>query len=168
MPTLKIDGREVTVERGTTILEAARQVGVDIPTFCYHPGLTKPANCRMCLVDTNKAPKPTPACYAECMDDMEVSTQSPEIVKTRKAVLEFILLNHPVDCPICDQAGECKLQDHYGQVLGQPPAGFAQQEGPQAEGQAISAAHRVLDDGALHPVHALHSLLRRGRRRDAA
>ncbi|MCB9786406.1 MAG: (2Fe-2S)-binding protein [Deltaproteobacteria bacterium] len=113
MPTLKIDGREVTVERGTTILDAARKVGIDIPTFCYHPGLTKPANCRMCLVDTNKAPKPTPACYAECMDDMEVSTQSPEIVKTRKAVLEFILLNHPVDCPICDQAGECVLQDHY-------------------------------------------------------
>jgi NADH-quinone oxidoreductase subunit G len=120
MPTLKIDGREVSVERGTTILEAARQVGIDIPTFCYHPGLTKPANCRMCLVDTNKAPKPTPACYGECMDEMEVSTQSPEIVKTRKAVLEFILLNHPVDCPICDQAGECVLQDHYFKYSASP------------------------------------------------
>lgn len=120
MPTLKIDGREVTVERGTTILEAAGQIGIDIPTFCYHPGLTKPANCRMCLVDTNKAPKPTPACYAECMDGMEVSTQSPEIVKTRKAVLEFILLNHPVDCPICDKAGECVLQDHYFKYSASP------------------------------------------------
>ncbi|MGM0578014.1 MAG: 2Fe-2S iron-sulfur cluster-binding protein [Myxococcota bacterium] len=120
MPTLTIDGQEITVDRGTSILDAAKELGVDIPTFCYHPGLSRPANCRMCLVETNKAPKPLPACYAEAMDGMEVSTQSPEITKTRKAVLEFILLNHPVDCPICDQAGECVLQDHYFKYSAKP------------------------------------------------
>lgn len=113
MPTLKIDGIEVTVDRGTTILQAARVVGVDIPTFCYHPGLSIAANCRMCLVDTNKAPKPLPACHATVMDGMEVTTTSQKVQDTQKAVLEFILLNHPVDCPICDQAGECVLQDNY-------------------------------------------------------
>ena len=120
MPTLKIDGQEITVERGTTILQAAEQLGVQIPTFCYHPGLSIAANCRMCLVDTNKAPKPLPACHAQVMDGMEVWTQSDKVKRTRKAVLEFILLNHPVDCPICDQAGECVLQDHYFKYSAQP------------------------------------------------
>ena len=119
MPTLTIDGQEVTVDPGTTILDAAANVGVEIPTFCYHPGLSAPANCRMCLVDFEvngrKSPKPQPACYTQVADGMEVSTDSYHIKTTRKSVLEFILLNHPVDCPICDQAGECVLQDHYFQ-----------------------------------------------------
>ena len=113
MPTLTIDGREVTVEPGATVLQAAEQLGIDIPTFCYHPGLSIPANCRMCLVESNKAGKPIPACHTHCGDGMEISTSSDEVVLARKQVLEFILLNHPVDCPICDQAGECVLQDHY-------------------------------------------------------
>jgi len=120
MPTLKIDGREVTVDPGTTILQAAETLGIEVPTFCYHPGLTVAANCRMCLVDSNKSPKPVPACHATVMDGMEVQTASERIKRTRKAVLEFILLNHPVDCPICDQAGECVLQDHYFRYSAQP------------------------------------------------
>jgi len=120
MPTLKIDGQEITVERGTTILQAAETLGVQIPTFCYHPGLSIAANCRMCLVDTNKAPKPLPACHAQVMDGMEVWTDNEKVKRTRKAVLEFILLNHPVDCPFCDQAGECVLQDHYFKYSAQP------------------------------------------------
>jgi len=120
MPTLKIDGREVTVDPGTTILQAAETLGIEVPTFCYHPGLTIVANCRMCLVDTNRSPKPVPACHAQVMDGMEVQTASERIKRTRKAVLEFILLNHPVDCPICDQAGECVLQDHYFKYSAQP------------------------------------------------
>lgn len=124
MPTLKIDQREVTVEPGTTILQAAEKLGIEIPTFCYHPGLSIAANCRMCLVDSNKSPKPVPACHAQVMDGMEVSTQSERIKRTRKAVLEFILLNHPVDCPICDQAGECVLQDHYFRYSAQPSRSF--------------------------------------------
>lgn len=120
MPTLKIDGREITVEPGTTILQAAQKIGIEIPTFCYHPGLSIAANCRMCLVDTNKAPKPLPACHAQVMDGMEVTTVGEKVEKTQRAVLEFILLNHPVDCLICDKAGECVLQDHYFKYSSKP------------------------------------------------
>jgi len=113
MPTLTIDGREITVDRGTPVIEAAAQLGIDVPHFCYHPGLSAPANCRMCLVEVEDAPKLSPACYTQCTDEMVVHTQNERVRRARKAVLEFILLNHPVDCPICDQAGECKLQDLY-------------------------------------------------------
>ena len=108
-----IDGHELAVPKGTTILDAAASVGVEVPTFCYHPGLSAPANCRMCLVNTNKSNKLLPACYATVMDGMEVTTQDEKTLRTRKSTLEFILLHHPVDCPICDQAGECVLQDNY-------------------------------------------------------
>ncbi len=117
---VNIDGHDLEVEKGTTILKAAEQVGVEIPTFCYHPGLSAPANCRMCLINTNKSPKLLPACYATCMDGMEVQTQDERTLKTRKSTLEFILLHHPVDCPICDQAGECVLQDNYFDHSAQP------------------------------------------------
>jgi len=124
MPTLTIDGREVTVEPGKTILQAAEVLGIEIPTFCYHPGLSIAANCRMCLVDITKDParpmKLVPACHAQVGDGMTVSTQSDKVKRTRQSVLEFILLNHPVDCPICDQAGECVLQDHYFKYSAQP------------------------------------------------
>jgi len=126
MPTLTIDGQEVTVDRGKTVLEAAQKLGIDIPTFCYHPGLSRPANCRMCLVelegrDPNRPPpKPIPACYTGAGDGMVVHTTSEKTKSMRKSVLEFILLNHPVDCPICDQAGECVLQDHYFNYSAQP------------------------------------------------
>lgn len=111
--TLKIDGREITVPRGTTILRAARRLGIEIPTFCYHDGLTIAANCRMCLVETNKSPKLLPACHAQVMDGMEVQTESERVKDAHRGILEFILINHPVDCPICDQSGECELQDNY-------------------------------------------------------
>jgi len=113
MPTLTIDGRTITVEPGTRVIEAADRLGIDIPRFCYHPGLSVAANCRMCLVETNKSPKPVPSCYEVCVDGLEVKTRTDRILEARRAVLEFILLNHPVDCPICDQAGECDLQDLY-------------------------------------------------------
>lgn len=111
--TIQIDGREVTVPKGTTLLKAARSIGIEIPVFCYHDGLSIAANCRMCLVETNKSPKLLPACHATVMPEMEVQTRSERVVDARKGVLQFILLNHPVDCPICDQAGECDLQDNY-------------------------------------------------------
>lgn len=113
MPTLTINGKEITVERGTSVLRAAAMLGIDIPHFCYHPALSSPANCRMCLVEIERARKLEPACYAKVGDGMVVHTESPKVVAARRAVLEFILVNHPVDCPICDQAGECKLQDYY-------------------------------------------------------
>lgn len=113
MAKVTVDGIEVEVPAGTSVLRAAKQAGVDVPVFCYHPGLTIPANCRMCLVDIEKSPKPLPACYTEVTDGMVVRTKSEKVKATQAAVLEFILLNHPVDCPVCDQAGECVLQEHY-------------------------------------------------------
>ena len=108
-----IDGQAVSVPPGTTLLKAAEALDISIPTFCYHQGLSLAANCRMCLVETNKAPKLLPACQATVMPEMEIQTRSERVLKARKGILEFILLHHPVDCPICDQAGECTLQDHY-------------------------------------------------------
>lgn len=113
MPKVTINGTEIEVDKGTTILRAAALAGHDVPHFCYHPALSSPANCRMCLVEVEGAHKLQPGCYSPVNDGMVVETESERVVKARKSVLEFILVNHPVDCPICDQAGECKLQDYY-------------------------------------------------------
>jgi NADH-quinone oxidoreductase subunit G len=109
--TLTIDGRQVTVAKGTTVLEAAQSIGVDIPTFCWHPKLDSIGACRMCLVDIEKMPKPAVSCATAVAPGMVVSTTSDRIVAARRGVLEFLLLNHPLDCPTCDKGGECDLQD---------------------------------------------------------
>ncbi|MEE2846217.1 MAG: 2Fe-2S iron-sulfur cluster-binding protein [Gemmatimonadota bacterium] len=110
--TLTIDGQEVTVPKGTTILEAAKTIGQQVPHYCYHPGMSSPAMCRLCLVEVEGAPKPMPSCVTTVMDGQVVHTQSEEATASRKAVLEFYLVNHPLDCPICDMSGECSLQDY--------------------------------------------------------
>jgi NADH-quinone oxidoreductase subunit G len=110
---IKIDGRDVTVARGTNLLEACRQHGVDISYFCYHPGLSSPAVCRQCLVEVKGQPKLVPSCYTPVADHMEVTTASEKVLVARQQMLEFTLVNHPVDCPICDKAGECTLQKLY-------------------------------------------------------
>src|SRR5688572_27015686 len=111
--TLKIDGKSVTVPKGTNVLEAAKTVGIDISYFCYHPGLSSPAVCRQCLVDVKGQPKLVPSCYTPVADNMEVTTDSDKVLVARQQMLEFTLVNHPVDCPICDKAGECQLQKLY-------------------------------------------------------
>ena len=111
MPTLEIDGKPVEVAAGTSVIEAAKRLGIFIPHFCYHPKLTVAANCRMCLVEVEKAPKPMPACATPVAEGMKVWTQSPAAKKAQNGVMEFLLINHPLDCPICDQGGECQLQD---------------------------------------------------------
>ena len=113
MPTLTINGKQVTVPAGTPIIRAAAQVGVNIPHFCYHPTLSTPGNCRMCLVESSDARGLAASCYHKCTEGAVVNTETARVKAARQAVLEFILVNHPVDCPICDQAGECKLQDYY-------------------------------------------------------
>jgi len=113
MPSVTIDGRTTEVEAGTTILKAAETLGIAIPTFCYHDALPIVVNCRICLVEVDGMPNPMPACHTEVRDGLVVRTDSQVVKDARMGVLEFFLLNHPVDCPICDQAGECKLQDHY-------------------------------------------------------
>jgi len=109
--TLEIDGREVSAPRGAMIIEAADRIGIDIPRFCYHKKLSIAANCRMCLVDVEKAPKPLPACATPVAEGMKVFTESRRAVDAQRGVMEFLLINHPLDCPICDQGGECELQD---------------------------------------------------------
>ncbi|QEY24052.1 NADH-quinone oxidoreductase subunit NuoG [Neisseria animalis] len=111
MLQIEIDGKQTTVAQGTTVIEAANQVGTYIPHFCYHKKLSIAANCRMCLVEVEKAPKPLPACATPVTDGMVVRTRSPKAKEAQAGVMEFLLINHPLDCPTCDQGGECQLQD---------------------------------------------------------
>ena len=113
--SVTIDGMTVQVPKGTTIIEAAKRAGVLVPHYCYHPSLPSPAVCRMCLVEVEKAPKLMPACVTTVTEGQVVHTDSEQARKARTGVLEFLLINHPLDCPICDQAGECELQDYIFQ-----------------------------------------------------
>jgi len=111
MINIEIDGKSLEVENGSTVIEAARGAGIYIPHFCYHKKLSIAANCRMCLVQVEKVPKPIPACATTVTEGMKIHTASEMAVKAQKGVMEFLLINHPLDCPICDQGGECELQD---------------------------------------------------------
>jgi NADH-quinone oxidoreductase subunit G len=108
-----VDGKEVVTTKGKTVIQAAADAGVTIPYYCYHPKLSIAGNCRMCLVEIERMPKLQIACNTQVAEGMSVLTQSPKVLTARKAVMEFLLVNHPLDCPICDQAGECWLQDYY-------------------------------------------------------
>ena len=111
MIEIELDGQKVSVAEGSMVMHAADAAGVTIPHFCYHRKLSIAANCRMCLVDVEKAPKPMPACATPVTQGMVVRTKSDKAIKAQKSVMEFLLINHPLDCPICDQGGECQLQD---------------------------------------------------------
>ncbi|MBT44868.1 MAG: NADH-quinone oxidoreductase subunit G, partial [Deltaproteobacteria bacterium] len=125
MPTFTLDGKELTVEQGTTVLKAALANGVQIPHFCFHPHLSVDGSCRMCQVEVEKMPKLAISCDTLVADGMVVKTTSEKVLKARNAVMEYLLLNHPLDCPICDQAGECKLQE-YSVDHGQAESDFAE------------------------------------------
>jgi NADH-quinone oxidoreductase subunit G len=145
MLEIEIDGNKVAVAAGGTIMDAAAQIGIYIPHFCYHKKLSIAANCRMCLVQVEKAAKPMPACATPITDGMKVFTKSDYAVKAQKGVMEFLLINHPLDCPICDQGGECSLQDlavGYG--------------GSSSRYQEMKRV--VKENDALHPLHALCAL----------
>ena len=118
MPTITIDDKKVEFENGMTVMQACELAGAEIPRFCYHEKLSIAGNCRMCLVEMEKGPpKPVASCAMPAGDGMVIKTDSEMVKKARKGVMEFLLINHPVDCPICDQGGECDLQDqalHYG------------------------------------------------------
>ncbi|MGO1252241.1 MAG: NADH-quinone oxidoreductase subunit NuoG, partial [Alcaligenes aquatilis] len=111
MVELTIDGIKVDAPEGSMVIQAAHDAGVYVPHFCYHKKLSIAANCRMCLVDVEKAPKPLPACATPVTNGMVVRTRSEKAVAAQKSVMEFLLINHPLDCPVCDQGGECQLQD---------------------------------------------------------
>src|SRR5665647_2244810 len=111
MIEIELDGQKVQVIEGSMIMHAADKAGTYIPHFCYHKKLSIAANCRMCLVDVEKMPKPMPACATPVTQGMVVRTKSEKVIQAQKSVMEFLLINHPLDCPICDQGGECQLQD---------------------------------------------------------
>jgi len=113
MPRLTIDGKEIEVEAGTNLIEAARRLGVEVPHYCYHPGLSIAGQCRLCMVDIDKTPRPTIACNTQAADGMVVHTDTERVKQSRQSMMEFHLINHPLDCPVCDQAGECWLQIYY-------------------------------------------------------
>jgi NADH-quinone oxidoreductase subunit G len=109
--TIEVNGRSLQARKGTMLIEVTDRAGITIPRFCYHKKLSIAANCRMCLVEVAKSPKPLPACATPVMDGMKVYTDSPKAIAAQKGTMEFLLINHPLDCPICDQGGECELQD---------------------------------------------------------
>jgi NADH-quinone oxidoreductase subunit G len=109
--TLTIDGRPITVPKGRTVLQAAIEAGISVPYYCYHPGISIDGSCRVCIVKIEKMPKLQTSCSTVCTDGMVVQTQAPDVVEARAGVFEFLLANHPLDCPVCDKGGECPLQD---------------------------------------------------------
>ena len=120
MMKIEIDGKQVEAQPGEMVIQVADAAGIYIPRFCYHKKLSIAANCRMCLVEVEKAPKPLPACATPVAEGMKVFTRSKLAVDAQKATMEFLLINHPLDCPVCDQGGECPLQDQamgYGSDL---------------------------------------------------
>ena len=109
--TITVDGQQLEAKPGQMLIEVTDAAGISVPRFCYHDKLSIAANCRMCLVDVENVPKPLPACATPCNDGMVVHTKSPKALAAQKGTMEFLLINHPLDCPICDQGGECELQD---------------------------------------------------------
>ena len=112
MPTLTIDNKEITVPAETSVLQAALDNGIEIPHYCWHPALSVAGSCRMCLVEIDGSPKLALSCATAARDGMKVLTQTEQVRDARKSMLEFFLINHPLDCPVCDKAGECLLQDY--------------------------------------------------------
>ena len=121
MVEIFIDGKSFEVDDGITVIQACEQAGVEIPRFCYHEKLSIAGNCRMCLVEMENSAKPVASCAMPVAQGMKIKTNTEMVTKARKGVMEFLLINHPLDCPICDQGGECDLQDQamaYGSGIG--------------------------------------------------
>ena len=108
---IEVNGKPIEARKGQMVIEVTDGIGVYVPRFCYHEKLSIAANCRMCLVEVEKAPKPMPACATPVVEGMKIFTKSAIAISAQKATMEFLLINHPLDCPICDQGGECELQD---------------------------------------------------------
>ena len=138
--SFEVDGMTLQGNPGDMLIEVTDKAGINIPRFCYHRKLSIAANCRMCLVEVERAPKPLPACSTPISEGMKVSTRSPKAIMPQRSTMEFLLINHPLDCPICDQGGECELQDvamGYGEGVGQ-----------------YSEAKRVVKDKDIGPLIA--------------
>ena len=144
MPNINIDGKSIEFKQGQTIIEAARDNGIEIPHFCWHPKLSVSGNCRICLVEVEKLPKLVIACSTIASEGMVVHTKSEKVIEAQNAVMEFLLINHPLDCPICDEAGECKLQD-YAYKYGVGESRFVEEK--VHKDKRVSLGPRVMFDG---------------------
>lgn len=144
MPNINIDGKIIEFKPGQTIIEAARDHGIEIPHFCWHPKLSVSGNCRICLVEVEKMPKLVIACSTLASEGMTVHTKSEKVIAAQNAVMEFLLINHPLDCPICDEAGECKLQD-YAYKYGVGESRFVEEK--VHKDKRIALGPRVMFDG---------------------
>lgn len=144
MPKATIDGQLSEFEDGLTVIRAAERLGIEVPHYCWHPGLTIAGNCRMCLVEIDKMPKLQIACNTRITEGMVVHTANDRVKKAQQSVLEFLLVNHPIDCPICDQAGECKLQDYY-MDFDKKPSRFPVEEKVRKRKVVNLGPHVVLD-----------------------
>ena len=173
MTKIIVDGTEIDVPPEFTLLQACEAAGAEIPRFCFHERLSIAGNCRMCLVELKGSPKPVASCawgVRDCRpgpngEPPVVNTKSPMVRKAREGVMEFLLINHPLDCPICDQGGECDLQD---QAMAYGVDASRYHENKRAvEDKYIGAAGQD-DHEPLHPLHALRPLLDRSRRRARA
>jgi NADH-quinone oxidoreductase subunit G len=143
MPTITIDQQEVQVEAGSTVIQAAEKLGVYVPRYCYHPGLSVAGSCRMCLVEIEKMPKLAISCHTQVQEGMQVRTNSDQVTQARRAMLEFLLVDHPLDCPVCDQAGECDLQNYYMEI-GQHDSRFLEDK-RKAKKASVIGPHVILD-----------------------
>ena len=144
MPNINVDGKSIEFKPGQTIIEAARDNGIEIPHFCWHPKLSVSGNCRICLVEVEKMPKLVIACSTIASEGMVVHTKSEKVIAAQNAVMEFLLINHPLDCPICDEAGECKLQD-YAYKYGVGESRFVEEK--VHKDKRVSLGPRVMFDG---------------------
>ena len=159
MPTLTIDGRQIDSPDGSTVIQAAEKLGIFIPRYCYHPGLSIAGNCRICLVEVEKNPKLQIACNTPVTEGMVVHTKSAKAEDGRRAVLEFLLANHPLDCPVCDQSGRMRPSELLHELRALRPA-VPGAEGQEEEGRRPRPA-RDAGSGALHPVLPLRAIHRR-------
>ena len=143
MPTLTIDQQKVNVEAGSTVIQAAEKLGIYVPRYCYHPGLSIAGSCRMCLVEIENMPKLAISCHTQVQEDMTVHTHSNRVTHARRAMLEFLLVDHPLDCPVCDQSGECDLQNYYMEI-GQHESRFLEDK-HKAKKASVIGPHVILD-----------------------
>ncbi len=154
--TIQVNGVECEARPGQMLIEVTDAAGIYVPRFCYHPKLSIAANCRMCLVEVENAPKPLPACATPVTPGMKVHTRSRKAIGAQKATMEFLLINHPLDCPICDQGGECELQDL---AMGLRPRCLPlhrAQARRQRQGYRAAGVHRHDPVHSLHPLRALY------------
>ncbi|HAZ08514.1 MAG TPA: hypothetical protein DCZ01_08355, partial [Elusimicrobia bacterium] len=139
----RLNGREVEAEEGRLVIDAAKDAGVEIAHYCYHPALGNPGNCRLCVVEVAGAPKPMPSCRLPVKEGLDVRTDTDAVKRAQAGVLELHLVNHPLDCPVCDQSGECGLQDYYMKVGRYPSRA---REDKEHKGKRIEAGPHVMLD----------------------